>query len=50
MRRYDFAPHFNRLYPSNAHLQQELRQTMQHLRDKAAIVEFTKPAIYRRIK
>jgi glutathione S-transferase len=46
---YLFEAHFKRLYPSNSHILDKLRQTMQHLRD-AGIVEFVDDmGTYRRI-
>lgn len=36
---YPFETHFQRLYPSNAHIPDKLRQTMQKLRDEG-LVEF----------
>jgi type II restriction enzyme len=36
---YRFETHFRRLYPSNLHIPDKLRQTMQNLRDEG-LVEF----------
>ena len=36
---YPFETHFRRLYPTNSHIPDKLRQTMQHLRDEG-LVEF----------
>jgi len=46
---YAFATYFERLYPSNAHIRDKLRQVLQQLRDEC-IVEFIDHwGLYRRI-
>jgi len=45
---YRFENHFQRLYPSNAHIQDKLRQTMQHLRDDGFVEFVDDVGTYRR--
>jgi hypothetical protein len=46
---YEFEPYFRRLYPSNSFVQEKLRQTLQHLRDRG-VLEFVDDAgTYRKV-
>jgi type II restriction enzyme len=46
---YSFDEHFHRLYPSNAHVRDKLRQIMQQLRDEGLVEFIDDWGNYRRI-
>lgn len=46
---YSFDSHFHRLYPSNSHVRDKLRQIMQQLRDEGTVEFIDNYGVYRRI-
>ena len=46
---YEYQGHFSELYPDNRHVEDKLRQTLQHLRDDG-IIEFVDRGIYKRLQ
>lgn len=42
---YEFEPHFQVVYPENAHIKDKLRQTLQNLRDKG-LLTFVSKGVY----
>ncbi|TXT53971.1 MAG: hypothetical protein BAJATHORv1_100056 [Candidatus Thorarchaeota archaeon] len=46
---YDFKDHFSKLYPANKHIEEKIRQILQHLRDFGLIEFCNEPGTYKRL-